>query len=80
MPILQKRISEYTIPLDGIKELIASDMKLPVEAISIHYVIQEVGGDFMDRFPGTPTVTCIKVTVDETKVKQSETEYKPSHS
>jgi hypothetical protein len=34
---------------------------------NVNYVIEEVGGDPMDRFPGTDTVTKVRVTYDITK-------------
>lgn len=53
----------YEIAPDAVKQLIAKDLIVPPETIDVHYVIQEVGGDPLDRYPGTPTVTKIRVTV-----------------
>lgn len=68
MAILKSKTTRYEFSLDEMKKLIAQDMKVPVEAIHVNYVIQEVGGDPMDRYPGIDTVTKIEVIVDETKV------------
>jgi len=53
----------YELVPDQIKVLIANDLDVPVEKVSVHYVIQEVGGDPLDRYRGTDTVTKIMVTV-----------------
>lgn len=34
--------------------------------VSVRYVIQEVGGDPLDRFPGTNQVTKIEITYEGT--------------
>lgn len=69
MAILKSKTTRYEFSLDEMKKLIADDMKVPVEAIHVNYVIQEVGGDVLDCYPGVKTVTKIEVIVDETKVK-----------
>lgn len=69
MAILKSKTTRYEFSLDEMKKLIAQDMKVPVEAIHVNYVIQEVGGDPMDRYPGIKEVTKIEVIVDETKIK-----------
>ena len=69
MALLKSKTTRYEFSTEEIKKLIAADMKYPIEAITVNYKIQEVGGDFMDRYPGTNTVTKIEVTVDETKLK-----------
>ena len=69
MAILKSKTTRYEFSLDELKKLIAQDMKVPVEAIHVNYVIQEVGGDPMDRYPGIKEVTKIEVIVDETKIK-----------
>ena len=68
MPELKSKKTSYVYDLDEVKKLIADNLNKKVEAVSVEYVIREVGGDQMDRYPGTPTVTEIKVTIDETKV------------
>lgn len=69
MAILKSKTTRYEFSLGEMKKLIAQDMKVPEEAIHVNYVIEEVGGDPMDRYPGTKQVTKIEVVVDETKVK-----------
>lgn len=68
MAILKSKTTKYEFSLDEMKKLIAEDMKVPVEAIHVNYVIEEVGGDVLDRYPGIKTVTKIEVIVDETKI------------
>lgn len=53
----------YEVSPDAIKQLIAADLNVKVEQLNVHFVIEEVGGDPMDRFRGTDTVTKIRVTV-----------------
>ena len=53
----------YEFTPDDMQELVAEKLSVPKESVNVQYVIQEVGGDFMDRYPGTPTVTKIRVTV-----------------
>lgn len=69
MAILKAKTTKYEFSLDEMKKLISQDMNVPIEAIHVNYVIQEIGGDPMDRYPGVDTVTKIEVIVDETKVK-----------
>lgn len=68
MAILKSKLTRYEYSLDEMKKLIASDMNIELDAISVEYYITEVG-DFMDR-GGIKTVTKIIVTVDETKAKK----------
>lgn len=64
--ILKAKKSEYEFSPDDIKTLIAQDLNVPVDTVTVDYVIQEVGGDPMDRFPGTDTVTKIRVSIRHT--------------
>lgn len=68
MPVMKAKTATYEFDLNEIKELIAADLDVPESAVSVEYVIQEVGGDPMDRYPGTKQVTKVRVTVDQTKV------------
>jgi hypothetical protein len=61
--ILKSKVSSYEFGLDDIKELIARDLSVPTECVSVDYVIEEVGGDPMDRFLGVDKVTKIRVSV-----------------
>ena len=56
----------YEFNLDAIKNMIASDLGVEVEKITVSYVIQQIGTDPMDRYPGKHQVTKIRVTVDNT--------------
>ena len=46
-----------------LNKLIAKDLMVPEEQIKVDYVIEEVSGDPMDRFPGHKEVTKIRVTI-----------------
>jgi len=66
MPTLKSKTTEYSFSPTEIKKLIAKDPEVDESKISVRYVIREVGGDPMDRFPGTPTVVSIDVTINNT--------------
>jgi hypothetical protein len=61
---LTSKTTEYEFEPKEIAMLIADNLRAPVEKIQVNFVIQEVGGDPLDRYPGTPTVTKVRVTVD----------------
>ena len=61
--VLKSKVSSYEFSPDDIKLLIAKDLDVPVEKINVEFVIQEVGGDPMDRYPGVKKVTGIRVSV-----------------
>lgn len=63
--ILKSKVATYEFSLTDMKVLIANDLGIPASQINVTYVVQEVGGDPMDRFPGTNQVTGIRVTVTE---------------
>jgi hypothetical protein len=54
----------YEVGLDEVKKMFAEKLCVDVEKVSVHYKIEEVGGDCMDRFRGVDTVTQIQVTVN----------------
>ena len=60
--ILQSTVSTYEFTLDQMKALVAADLDCKVEDIDVEYVIREVGGDPLDRFPGHKQVTSVRVT------------------
>jgi len=66
MPTLKSKTTEYSFSPTEIKKLIAKDLEVDESKISVRYVIREVGGDPMDRFPGTPTVVSIDATINNT--------------
>lgn len=53
----------YEFRLDQIKMLIALDLGVASDKVTVDYVIEEVGADPMDRYRGTDKVTKIRVTV-----------------
>jgi hypothetical protein len=64
--VLKSKITTYEFSLTEMRELIAADLVLPKSQIEVEYVIQEVGGDPLDRFPGHKQVTGVRVTVKDT--------------
>ena len=54
---------QYTVSPIAIQQLIAQDLNVPPHKVKVNYVIEEVGGDPMDRFPGHKEVTKIQVTI-----------------
>lgn len=65
-PVMKPRTTTFSYNPDEIKKLIADDLDVDPEHIEVKYVIQEVGADVLDRFPGTKQVTSVRVTVEET--------------
>jgi hypothetical protein len=63
MPVMTSNKKTYAYSLDEVRKLIASDIDVPGEFVTVEYVIREVGGDPMDRYPGTNEVIEVKVTV-----------------
>ncbi len=61
--ILKSKVSTFEYDLRSMESLIAADLNVPVNTINVTYVIEEVGGDPMDRFRGTDTVTKVRVTI-----------------
>lgn len=57
------KATTYEFDLDEIKKMIAKELNASVNSISVKYIIQEIGADCMDRYPGIQTVTGVKVTV-----------------
>lgn len=60
--VLKSTVSTYEFTLEQLRKLIADDLDCAAVSIDVEYVIQEVGGDPMDRFPGHKKVTGIRVT------------------
>lgn len=57
----------YDVSLENIKAMIARDLEVDVHEVQVEYVIREVGGDYLDRYPGTKQVTSVRVTVTPNK-------------
>lgn len=55
----------YTLSPDEIKEILTDYLEVRGKDVNVRFNIQERGGDPMDRFPGTPTVVEVNVTVKE---------------
>ena len=70
MPNLIAKKTTYEFALEDMEKLIAAELNVQVSTVTVEYVIQEVGGDCMDR-GGYDKVTKIRVTVDETKRQDS---------
>lgn len=68
MPILKSKKTTYEFSPDDIKLLVAKDIGVPVDAIIVRFVQQDISDD---RFEHTPDyqVTKIEVIVDDTKLK-----------
>ncbi len=60
-----KTTTTVEYPVEELKQLIASKL-FPGKQVDIKFVIQEVGGDPLDRFPGHNEVTSVKITFDGT--------------
>lgn len=60
-----KQIYEFSLP--EIKALIANDIGVPVDRVSVEYVQGDLGlGDPLDRHPAPRGVVKIRVTVENT--------------
>lgn len=65
MPTMKHSKRTFEYKPEEIKKLIASDLKVSPDCVEVDFIIQEVGGDPMDRFPGRDEVTKINVVVTE---------------
>ena len=64
MEIISDKIT-YRYKPEEIKKLIAEHLKVDVKKVEIIFNIEEVGGDSLDRYPGTDTVTSISLIVSK---------------
>ncbi len=55
----------YTLSPDEIKEILTDYLEVRGKNVDVRFHIEERGGDPMDRYPGTPTVIEVNVTVKE---------------
>ena len=67
MPVMQASTQVYTFSLDEMKKLVAADLGVPVDAVTVEYQIQNISHDPYDRY-GTDKVTKVNVTVDMKRV------------
>ena len=67
MPTMQASTQVYSFSLSEIKKLIAADLDVPVEAITVSYTMRSVNTDYYDRGPSRQEVSEVSVTVDTAK-------------
>ncbi len=65
MSILKSKKTEYEFSLDEIKKLIANDIQVNPDAITVNFNLTDIS-DYYDRYP-IKQVTSVTVTIDETK-------------
>lgn len=65
MKLVSKKTT-YELTPEDIKNLIADSLREDSKNVEVHFVIEEVGGDPLDRYRGTDQVTKINVTVNKT--------------
>jgi hypothetical protein len=68
MPNLISKSTTYEFTTEEIEKMLVDAMGVKREAVAIRFVIEERGGDPMDRWPGSPTLVKVNVTVDNTKL------------
>ncbi len=68
MALLKSKKTKYEFSPDEIKKLIANDMEIPLDAVSVEYVLSDIADDRFSTIPDYQ-VTKIEVTIDETKIK-----------
>lgn len=63
--LITAKATTYEFSLEDIKNLITESLSLKQgEKASVDFVIEEVGGDPLDRFPGTKQVTKVRVKIE----------------
>lgn len=56
-------VKNYTVSLETMAQLIAADLEVPVDEITVTYVEGDTGpGDPMDRYPAPRGIVSIRVT------------------
>lgn len=65
MSILKESTRTLEYKPEEMKKLIAQDLEVDPSRIDVKYVLTEVGGDPLDRFPGHKEVTSTRVIVKE---------------
>ena len=61
----KERTTTYLLPLSDVKQAIIGWLSLDGKVAKFDFVIQEVGGDSLDRFPGVKALTEVRVVVQE---------------
>lgn len=70
--ILKTSKREYEFTLDNMVQLIAADLNVRPEQVTVDYVIGDTGpGDPMDRYPAPRGVVGVRVWVDDTPKERS---------
>lgn len=68
MPTVSTKITTYTYALAEITKLIASDLNVPIEAITVQYNVRDSFDDSLSR-SASYNVQDVTVVVDMTKVE-----------
>jgi hypothetical protein len=63
--ILKSKVATYEFGLKEVTQLVAADLGVPASKIDVEFILHEVGGDPMDRYPGTMQVAGIRVRVNQ---------------
>lgn len=74
MPVMSQKTTTYTFSLDELQKLIAADLKVPVDAVTVRYNLRDTSDD---RFSASASYSVhdITVTVDTKKIEDSQTGY-----
>lgn len=59
----KKTTVEY--PVSEFIELLKDKFGMNNSDVSIRFIIQEVGGDYLDRYPGQPQVVAVQICYEE---------------
>ncbi len=64
MAVLKSKVTEYEFSLEDMTLLVAQDLNVPPENVTVTYVEGNTGpGDPMDRFPAPRGIVKIRVSV-----------------
>jgi hypothetical protein len=78
MPVMQASTQVYNFSLDEIKKLVAADLTVSPDHITVEYVQTEIS-DAMDRY-SRKEVTSVKVTVDTKKSEAAKSKIRSQFS
>ena len=59
----KKTTIEY--PVSEFIELLMDQIGMNSSDVSVRFIIQEVGGDYLDRYPGQPQVVAVEICYEE---------------
>lgn len=78
-PSLVPTSTIYEFLPEQINELLGKAIGAPIgSTVAVEYVIQKVGGDPMDRYPGTDAITKVRITVTPPKKAEFPDSYHPA--